>query len=192
MPRFLNSLGPRRFGEHKWHDKLKKIATTDLRGGDILIAKEWSNRAFDVAAIRLGQAIFSHHAEASSQSEHVLLNCEDAEASTIESLSLGLLIADRINMRDHVVYSCRDEDLRWEAVYVAETLAGKRKIDASNDYRGIIESTITTMNPRSNTGPGRARRRAYFAGSIKGKEPWHGSRNCTTSFIAAAPPKGFA
>jgi hypothetical protein len=136
MPQFLNSLGPRRFGEHKWHDKLKKIATTDLRGGDILIAKEWSNRALDVAVIRLGQAIFSHHAEASSQSEHVILNCEDGQASTIESLSQGLLISDRINMRDHVVYSCRDEDLRWEAVYVAETLAGKRKIDASNDYQG--------------------------------------------------------
>ncbi len=136
MPRFLESLGPRRFGEHKWHDTLKRIDSTDMRAGDILIAKEWSNRALDVTFIRMGQAVFSHHSGASSQSEHVLINCEDGEVATVESVSQGLLISNRINMRDHVVYSCRDEDLRWEAVHVAETLAGKKKIETSQDYNG--------------------------------------------------------
>lgn len=132
MTKFL----PRRFGEYKEHANLAQLLDSDLRAGDLLIAKEWTNHALDVAFVRTGQALFSHVRGGSSQSEHVLLNCLDGGPFTVEALSKGLRVADRVFRRDHVVYGCTNHALRTEAVRVAEALSGVNTITPDNiaDY----------------------------------------------------------
>lgn len=117
-------VGPRRFGEHKVHNKLKLNASTDLRAGDILIAKEWTPHNKESFVIPTAQMLLSHHGGASGASEHVLLVLEDGKPQVAEAVGGGVSIDVGVNMRDHVVYSCLDETLRWEAVFVAERLGG--------------------------------------------------------------------
>lgn len=121
---------PRRFGEHKRHANLHKMLDSDLYEGDILLVKEWSNTDSDVRFIRLGQAMFSHIAGGSSNTEHALINCRDGSVFVIESLGDGLNVGTKVRRRDHVVYSCTDDRLRSEACFVAERLADVRNITA--------------------------------------------------------------
>jgi hypothetical protein len=118
------SAGPRRFGEFKMHKNLRELSSADLRAGDVLLAKEWSPHNVESFFIPAAQAAFSRTWGASAASEHALLVVEDGEAKTAQAVSKGVLISTGINKRDHVVYGCDDEQLRWEAVLVAERLGG--------------------------------------------------------------------
>lgn len=118
------TFGPRRFGEHKLHSKLKKNASADLRAGDILIAKEWSPHNKESLVIPVSQMLLSMHGGASMASEHVLMVLDDGDARVAEAVGGGVRISRGVKKRDHVVYSCADDTLRKEAVHVAERLGG--------------------------------------------------------------------
>jgi hypothetical protein len=143
------SAGPRRFGEHKLHDKLRQLTSPDLRAGDILIAKEWSPHNKESFFIPLAQMLVSHHRGASGASEHVLLVVKDAEARTAEAVNHGVLISKGIQKRDHVVYGCTNEMLRWEVVKVACRLGGVQTGELDKD---IYEAQKSPVNFRSRTG----------------------------------------
>jgi len=105
---------PRRFGEHKFHDRIHGVSVDELRIGDILIAREWSIHDADGSLQR----------SATCPSEATLLVLRDAEEWTAESLYQGLKVRPKIRKRDHVVYGCTNRVLAREAALVAEVLAG--------------------------------------------------------------------
>jgi len=105
---------PRRFGEHKFHDRMHRLSVDELRIGDILIAREGSIHDTDGSGQR----------SVPCSPESTLLGLRDAEEWTAESLYQGLKVRPKILKQDHVVYGCTNRVLAREAALVAEVLAG--------------------------------------------------------------------
>ena len=186
--------GPRRFGEHKVHDKLKLNVSTDLRGGDILIAKEWTPHNKESFVIPAAQMLLSHHGGASGASEHVLLVLDDGKAQVAEAVGGGVSIDVGINMRDHVIYSCLDEVLCWEAVHVAERLGGvtvgnlnRVAYAAGNSpvqYRKSIGMTSVLFRSKNKGSKARARIKRIYD-YVYDNEPLGGIRMVCSEFVVA-------
>lgn len=184
--------GPRRFREYSLHTHLRELADPDLRAGDVLIAKEWSPHSVESFFIPLGQALISHHTGASAASEHVLLVVDDSVAKTAQAVSQGVLISQGVNKRDHVVYGCTDESLRWEAVLVAERLGGAGVGETNEEVHAAGRSPVnfrsrkgaaTVLFRRKNQGRGANRRLQQIYDHIYDGKPLGNVRMVCSEFV---------